>query len=1031
MVRISVSATNLRTFWYQGKLPDQFQLKNTSNLVEVLLDLWNCKEFDCEDVLSLLASIKYIEILRLSGWLLEWLCSAGVIFRMLDFEFEKLKELKWMDSVMNKNKRDSMACFLNICPALEKLVIEIDPKRGSLACPYFHHYWHEPHLWMDNSAMKSNTSKLENLKVVELMGFRNEEDEFLLIDLLLNKANLVKSVSVTPEHHSWQVAKIPDDEQGEMEDEGHDFISNLPQDILKRILSLLPLEEAVRTTAFSNAWRTLWLPDLVTCHGFEAEEQLKQIIALLCKSYGTHKIWKLCSSYQMGNNNEVIALATKGVNQELHLDFSKKEKESMNLVLKLNPTCPVSHATSFPNLKMLHFRSINNFGKHLVSALFSNSMFLENLELQNCSGLQSLDIEANDSLESLKLLNCPDLVNISVSARNLRSFWYQGVLPNYVQLQNSSDLVEVMFDLRLGFARSDFDFEDVISFLISIKEIEILTISSWLIEIDPGVNSVEFPISNLYWHEPHLWLDDETVKSNTFQLENLKIVEFWGYRSEEDELILIKLLLDKANMLESVTVTSPDNHSWEVAKIPQPRQKQILKTNNTSISNLLQKQNAVFSLFRTSFLRFCGEINVVLCPDQKGNPYHKKKMEEERRDFLSNLPLDILKKILSLLPLEEAVRTTAFSNSWRTLWLPDLVAFHGLEAEEELKQIITLLSKSYDCHQIWKLLLCSSHQDEEVIALATKGVDQELRIEFPRKEKLEFLNFHLKLKPTSPVSFSTLKILRIRSVTSLGKNLISALFSSSKFLEILELENCSGLLSLEIEAYENLQSLKLLNCPDLVNITVSGKNLRKFWYQGVLPNNIQLQNCLELVEVMFDLRKGFRVGEFDCEDVINFLNSIKEIEILTISSWLLEIDPGLDSVECPFFHQYWHDFHLWMDDETVKSNTCQLENLKIVEFWGYKSEEDEFLLIKLLLDKANMVQSVTVTSPDNHSWEIARIPQHPPQLITKTNKKISNLRQKKNDVFDLFKGFFLELLKEINYVDFCPQKAGFDMNFWF
>ncbi|OMO97126.1 hypothetical protein COLO4_14871 [Corchorus olitorius] len=455
-------------------------------------------------------------------------------------------------------------------------------------------------------------------------------------------------------------------------------------------------------------------------------------------------------------------------------------------------------------------------------------------------------------------------------------------------------------------------------------------------------------------------------------------------------------------------------------------------------------------------------------------------MEDEGRDFISNLPLDILKKILSLLPLEEAVRTTAFSSSWRTLLQPDLVTCHGLEAETELKQIIALLSKSYDCHQIWKLL-CSSHQDEEVIALATKGVEQELHLEFP-KEKLGFLNFHLKLKPTSPVSFSTLKILRIKSITSLGKNLISALFSSSKFLEILELENCSGLLSLEIEANENLQSLKLLNCPDLVNITVSGKNLRTFWYQGVLPNHIQLQNCLELVEVKFDLRNGFRVGEFDCEDVINFLISLKEIEILTISSWLLEclcqggvifsmlgfkfnklkelswnldsnmnktkrdslacflnicpslkkllikIDPGLNSVECPFFYQYWHDFHLWMDDETVKSSTYKLEWLKIVEFSGYKSEEDEFLLIKLLLDKANMVQSVTVTSPDNNSWEIARIPQ-PPQLITQTDKKI-NLWQKKNAVFDLFKGFFLELSKEIN-VDFCPQKAGFDMNFWF
>ena len=56
---------------------------------------------------------------------------------------------------------------------------------------------------------------------------------------------------------------------------GLDFINNLPDDMLRVIISLLPIEYGARTTALSRRWRPLWLltpVDLLDahelCHGY-------------------------------------------------------------------------------------------------------------------------------------------------------------------------------------------------------------------------------------------------------------------------------------------------------------------------------------------------------------------------------------------------------------------------------------------------------------------------------------------------------------------------------------------------------------------------------------------------------------------------------------------------------------------------------------------------------------------------------------------------------------------------------------------
>ena len=55
---------------------------------------------------------------------------------------------------------------------------------------------------------------------------------------------------------------------------GLDFITNLPDDMLRVIISLLPIKYGARTTALSRRWSPIWLHTLVDlldahklCHG--------------------------------------------------------------------------------------------------------------------------------------------------------------------------------------------------------------------------------------------------------------------------------------------------------------------------------------------------------------------------------------------------------------------------------------------------------------------------------------------------------------------------------------------------------------------------------------------------------------------------------------------------------------------------------------------------------------------------------------------------------------------------------------------
>ncbi|XP_048127825.1 F-box protein At2g39490-like isoform X2 [Rhodamnia argentea] len=401
-------------------------------------------------------------------------------------------------------------------------------------------------------------------------------------------------------------------------------------------------------------------------------------------------------------------------------------------------------------------------------------------------------------------------------------------------------------------------------------------------------------------------------------------------------------------------------------------------------------------------------------------------MTQEHLDLISNLPEDILQRINSFLPLKEAVRTSLLSTQWRSLWTPTVVNhFHAgdgptatVNAVEDSLEAIGAFLGSYDSPEMRKL--CFRLPEGHVTVVATKGVDKELHLNFLHSEKEE-------QKCYSPI--------RRELVASVAEHFASSLLANCQLLHSLKIEKCGGLKRIAIEKNESLKSLIIADCLDIENVTVSATGLRSFVYKGLLTQ-IHMKNGLNLVDVVLDLEGAFGHGDFDCEEVLSLLSSLKEVETLTTSGWLLEwlcsagvicgrlefqlyklkqlrwidslmdaakrdslacflnicpileklfitIDPSRSRVICPYFHQHWHEPHLWMDFPTVKSNVLQLKHLTLIEFLGFTIDGEDGLLsslVDLLLENTIVLKSIMVKSHENVSWGVTKVPSRRPTL---------------------------------------------------
>ena len=264
-------------------------------------------------------------------------------------------------------------------------------------------------------------------------------------------------------------------------------------------------------------------------------------------------------------------------------------------------------------------------------------------------------------------------------------------------------------------------------------------------------------------------------------------------------------------------------------------------------------------------------------------------MAEEQIDRISQLPDDILRSILSLLPTRDLARTNLVSKAWRKLFAfsslpvlmfqsPDFLAAPGKDTDVSsfINAIDSYLKLRQKDASLAKLRLHLHLNDVESRSLIDSWIDAALERKVKELDLYILPRGRARRKPYSlPAKIfaaTTITVLSLQRVIMeiygdidlpalrklhLGEiqcdeQPIQKLISSCPLIDCLRIESCHGLEKLHVSGLANLRRLGVLWCYELKRIEINAPSLQYLMYQqGRCPCDVVLRASEFLRELTF------------------------------------------------------------------------------------------------------------------------------------------------------------------------------------
>ncbi|KAF9590071.1 hypothetical protein IFM89_030383 [Coptis chinensis] len=406
-----------------------------------------------------------------------------------------------------------------------------------------------------------------------------------------------------------------------------DMISNLPEPILSRIVSLLPLEDAIKTTSLSKKWLNVCTSltniefDQVKFERWaRGKRQFKDFVNQTLVLHGGLDIDKFSIYIDIG------AISMSNVNSWIYFAVNHNVKEVdiagyYGYFEKL-PCCLFTCGTlrmltleyvnlqlptmvGLPKLKSLKIKFVRFFDENSTAQLFSSCPLLEELVISNCC-FKDMNVSciveiSSPSLKSVTVLSFY-LPPVKISTSNLCNIRYYGNPPE-ICLETLSSLSNVDFEftspLRIYYTRASailMGLQNVVRMVLRGCFIELLSrnegssarlptscfsLEYLQLDVKPSKEQVQVVILLLrnYPNLKHLRI---SVKEPT---RRLNLHELWQGQAEEGGQLEEGSSMDILDHLKTVDV-----ESFGGSKIELDLVRYLLKN-----ANILEKLNIIYS----------------------------------------------------------------------------------------------------------------------------------------------------------------------------------------------------------------------------------------------------------------------------------------------------------------------------------------------------------------------------------------------------------------------------------------------------